>query len=187
LSITERVQSFEARIRIGYCEYLSLVEVVIYILLGTLLAVAAALGVAGAFSLVAGALRDWAGTESIFELIDRLLLVLMLLEILHTLRISIRSHALVVEPFLIVGLIASIRRILVLGMQAEALTKKESWENGGKPLFQASMIEFSVLALVITVLVGAIFFLRKSSKMSPEAEHEGGSGAACAVAGEHAE
>src|SRR5271163_4061605 len=142
LSITEKIQSIEARIRIGYCDYLSLVEVLIYILLGTLLAVAAALGVAGAFSLVAGALRDWTGTEAIFELIDRLLLVLMLLEILHTLRISIRSHALVVEPFLIVGLIASIRRILVLGMQAEALTKKENWTGSGEQLFRASMIEF---------------------------------------------
>ena len=172
MSITQKIQSFEGRIRIGYTEYLSLVEVLIYILLGTLLAVAAALGVAGAFSLVAGALRNWTGTEAIFELIDRLLLVLMLLEILHTLRISIRSHALVVEPFLIVGLIASIRRILVLGMQAEALTKKENWDNGGKALFDASMIEFSVLALVISVLVGAIFFLRRSSNMAGQAEHE---------------
>jgi uncharacterized membrane protein (DUF373 family) len=173
LSITEKIQSFEARIRVGYCDYLSFVEVVIYILLGTLLAVAAVLGVVGAFSLVAGAVRNWTGTEAIFELIDRLLLVLMLLEILHTLRISIRSHALVVEPFLVVGLIASIRRILVLGMQAEALTRKENWEAGGEPLFQASMIEFGVLSLVITVLVGAIFFLRKSSKMGEQAEHEG--------------
>jgi len=172
LSITEKIQHFEARIRIGYCDYLSFVEVVIYILLGTLLAFAAALGVAGAFSLVAEALKNYTGTEAIFDLIDRLLLVLMLLEILHTLRISIRSHQLVVEPFLVVGLIASIRRILVLGMQAEALTTKEHWDNGGKPLFEASMIEFSVLALVITVLVGAIFFLRKSSNLSGEGEHE---------------
>ena len=172
MSITQKIQSFEARVRIGYCDYLSIVEVAIYILLGTLLAMAAILGVVGAFSLVAGALRNWTGTEAIFELIDRLLLVLMLLEILHTLRISIRSHALVVEPFLIVGLIASIRRILVLGMQAEALTKKENWENGGKPLFDASMVEFGVLSLVITVLVGAIFFLRKSSSMGGSSEHE---------------
>ena len=85
MSITQRIQAFEARIRVGYCDYLSLVEVAIYILLGTLLAVAAILGVVGAFSLVAGAVRNWTGTEAIFELIDRLLLVLMLLEILHTL------------------------------------------------------------------------------------------------------
>ena len=173
MSIAERLHSLEARMRVGYCEYLSLVEVLIYILLGTLLAVTAALGVAGAFSLVASAMRNWSGTEEIFELIDRLLLVLMLLEILHTLRISIRSRSLVVEPFLVVGLIASIRRILVLGMQAEAQTKKENWDNGGKPLFEASMIEFGVLALVIAVLVGAIHFLRKSSHMSNHAEHDG--------------
>jgi uncharacterized membrane protein (DUF373 family) len=172
LSITQKIQSFEARIRIAYCDYLSVVEVGIYIMLGTLLALAAILGVAGAFSLVAGALKDWTGTEAIFELIDRLLLVLMLLEILHTLRISIRSHALVVEPFLVVGLIASIRRILVLGMQAEALTKKENWAGEGRALFQASMIEFGVLSLVIAVLVGAIFFLRKSSNLSGQGEHE---------------
>ena len=172
MTVTQKIQSFETRIRIGYCDYLSIVEVGIYILLGTLLAMAAILGVAGAFSLVAGALRNWTGTEAIFELIDRLLLVLMLLEILHTLRISIRSHALVVEPFLVVGLIASIRRILVLGMQAEALTKKENWDAGGAPLFRASMIEFGVLSLVIAVLVGAIFFLRKSSNLAGQGEHE---------------
>ena len=79
--MTEKIHAFEARIRIGYCEYLSLVEVLIYILLGTLLAMAAILGVVGAFSLVADAVRNWTGTEAIFELIDRLLLVLMLLDL----------------------------------------------------------------------------------------------------------
>ncbi|PYT32499.1 MAG: hypothetical protein DMG57_01545 [Acidobacteria bacterium] len=37
----------------------------------------------------------------------------MLVEILHTVRISIRSHNLVTVPFLVVGLIASIRRMFV--------------------------------------------------------------------------
>jgi uncharacterized membrane protein (DUF373 family) len=180
LSITQKVQLFEARIRVVFCEYLSLVEMLIYTLLGTLLAIAAALGVAGAVSLVVEAMRNWTGTQAIFELIDRLLLVLMLLEILHTMRISIRSHTLVVEPFLIVGLIASIRRILVLGMQAEALTTRQSWENGGKPLFEASMIEFSVLALVIAVLVGAIFFLRKTSHLGEQPEGERNAEVHCA-------
>ncbi len=46
----------------------------------------------------------------------------MLVEILHTVRISIRSHVLVTEPFLVVGLIASIRRILVITLEAATLT-----------------------------------------------------------------
>ena len=49
--------------------------------------------------------------------------VLMLVEILHTVRISIRSHFLVTEPFLVLGLIAAIRRILVITLEAANLTK----------------------------------------------------------------
>lgn len=93
-------------------------------------------------------IRDWSGTTAIFEMIDRLLFVLMLIEILHTVRIFIRSHMLVVETFLIVGLIARIRRMLVLTLQAEGLTKNVRWIQGGKEVFEASMVELLVLALI---------------------------------------
>ncbi len=52
------------------------------------------------------------------RVLDDLLVVLMLVEILHTVRISIHSHLPLAEPFLIVGLIASIRRILVITLEA---------------------------------------------------------------------
>jgi uncharacterized membrane protein (DUF373 family) len=45
-------------------------------------------------------------------LLDRVLLVLILVEIVHTVVLSLRSHQLAAEPFIIVGLIAVIRRIL---------------------------------------------------------------------------
>jgi phosphate-starvation-inducible protein E len=48
-------------------------------------------------------------------MLDRLLLVLMLDEILHTVRILILSKEfMVVKPLLTIGLIASIRRVLVI-------------------------------------------------------------------------
>ena len=50
------------------------------------------------------------------QVLDQLLFVLVLVEILHTVRISIRAHEILIEPFLIVGLIASIRRVLVITM-----------------------------------------------------------------------
>ena len=50
----------------------------------------------------------------------------MLVEILHTVRISIRSHVLVTEPFLVVGLIASIRRILVITLEAASFTSQRN-------------------------------------------------------------
>src|ERR1700682_6095617 len=99
------------------------VETVIYAVLGILLSAIAILAIIGSLHLFANGVRDWTGTPSIFQLIDRLLLVLMMVELLHTVRISIRSHTLVVEPFLIIGLIAIIRRTLVLTLQAEGFTQ----------------------------------------------------------------
>ena len=48
------------------------------------------------------------------NLLDRILLVLILVEIVHTVVLSLRAHHLVAQPFIIVGLVAVIRRILVV-------------------------------------------------------------------------
>jgi len=55
---------------------------------------------------------------------DELLVALMLVEILDTVRISICSHLLVTEPFLVIGLIASIRRMLVISLELATLSKQ---------------------------------------------------------------
>jgi uncharacterized membrane protein (DUF373 family) len=48
------------------------------------------------------------------QLLDRVLLVFILIEIVHTVVLSLRAHKLVAQPFIVVGLIAVIRRILVV-------------------------------------------------------------------------
>ena len=87
---------------------LGYLETGIYIALGVLLAAAAVLALTGTIPLFATGVHDFTGTSAIFVLIDRLLLILLLVELLHTVRISIRSHVLVIEPFLIIGIIAII-------------------------------------------------------------------------------
>jgi uncharacterized membrane protein (DUF373 family) len=66
---------------------------------------------------LAGFVRDMA-TKSVLAaatgLLDRLLLVLIVAEIVHTVVLSLRAHRLVAQPFIIVGLVAVIRRILVV-------------------------------------------------------------------------
>jgi hypothetical protein len=149
-------------------------ETVIYTILGVLLGATAILGIVGSLHLLAGGVRDFGGTGFIFQLIDRLLLVLMLVELLHTVRISIRSHTLVVEPFLIIGLIAIIRRILVLTLQAEGFTQNANWTPGVESVFRASMIEAGVLALLMAVLVASIHVIRRT-KSEPEPDDLNGS------------
>jgi len=48
------------------------------------------------------------------NLLYRVLLVLILVEIMHTVVLSLRAHHLVAEPFIIVGLVAVIRKVLVV-------------------------------------------------------------------------
>ena len=47
-------------------------------------------------------------------LLDQVLLVLILVEIVHTVVLSLRTHHLAAQPFIVVGLVAVIRRILLV-------------------------------------------------------------------------
>jgi uncharacterized membrane protein (DUF373 family) len=47
-------------------------------------------------------------------LLDQILLVLILVEIVHTVVLSLRAHRLAAQPFIVVGLVAVIRRILLV-------------------------------------------------------------------------
>ncbi|MHB1432453.1 MAG: phosphate-starvation-inducible PsiE family protein [Streptosporangiaceae bacterium] len=51
-------------------------------------------------------------TDAAKNLVDVVLLVLILVEIVHTVVLSLRSHRLLAQPFLVIGLVAVIRRIL---------------------------------------------------------------------------
>lgn len=84
--------------------------------------VAASLIVLAAGILIAGIVNFFTtkgGMESrATDFLDRMLLVLILVEIVHTVVLSLRAHALAAQPFIVVGLVAVIRKILfALGSQ----------------------------------------------------------------------
>ena len=55
-------------------------------------------------------------------LLDQVLLVLILVEIVYTVVLSLRAHRLVAQPFIVVGLIAVVRRILFVLTPATGTT-----------------------------------------------------------------
>jgi uncharacterized membrane protein (DUF373 family) len=136
-------------------------EVGIYAILAVLLAITAAMAIGDGAVLLWSGIRSWTISTQTLLVLDRLLIVLMLVEILHTVSISICSHVLVTEPFLVVGLIASIRRILVITLEASSLTKGGSWHADTASMFSASMTELGLLGLLILILVFSITLLRR--------------------------
>ncbi len=89
------------------------------------------------------------------QFLDVVLLVLMLIELAYTVMLSLRGSVLQAEPFLIVGLIAVIRRMLVI-------TVGEHVPNGASPT--ASANELAILTGVVLALVASIYVLRLHPK-----------------------
>jgi phosphate starvation-inducible membrane PsiE len=145
------------------------VEVLAYILLGILLAAAAVLGMGGSAILLLHSLQANGDADSLVVAIDRLLFVLMVVEILHTVRVSFRSGTLVSEPFLVVGLIASIRRVLVITLESSQANQHGKWSPESEALLHSTMMELLVLGALILVMVISIYLLRRS-KVKPAAK-----------------
>src|SRR5207253_6755438 len=121
----------EDKLRDHFDYSLGKVEVVIYSVLALLLSVTILAAIASAGKLLWDALSHWTIAIQTLRVLNELLVVLMLVEILHTVRISVRSHILITEPFLVVGLIASIRRILVVTLEESTLSREGAWSTGG--------------------------------------------------------
>ncbi len=105
-------------------------------------------------------------TSSILELLDNLLLVFIITEIIHTVRAVIDEKILVAEPFLVVGTVAAIRRLIVVSAEAKNLL--------GTGQFRDAMLEIGILTGTILLLALAIFLLRHTTHSEPRPSHEPG-------------
>ncbi len=139
------------------------IEILSYVLLGLLLAIAVLLGMWGAAQLLASSVRTPGYTDALVVAIDRMLFVLMMVEILRTVRVSFRSGALVSEPFLVVGLIASIRRVLIITLESSQANQPDRWTPESEAIVHSSMVELAVLGGLILVMVISIYLLRRST------------------------
>jgi hypothetical protein len=138
------------------------VEDVAYVGLGLVLAVSAlVLLVVEALSL-GEAIMAANLPVKIVRLLDQSLLILMIVEILYTLQVSFREHTLVAEPFLIVGLIAAIRRVLIL--TAEFSRPAEI----GEAAFRNVMFELGLLTALILALVFSLFLMKRQNIASSD-------------------
>lgn len=98
-------------------------------------------------------LRNTPTTQVMLEVLDGLLLIFIFVELLYAVRTSLRSHEIVAEPFLIVGILACIKEIVVMSVNAA-----KTLEKG--PEFSRAIVEVGVLGGLVLVLAVSIFILR---------------------------
>lgn len=135
----------------------------VYVVLGLLLAITVgALLVRSGLDLLR-AISGGVEVKAIVVLLDRILLALMVVELMYTLQVSIREHALVPEPFLLLALIAAVRRILVITAEFGAQA------HPNDTVFRQVMWELALLTALILVLVASVVILRRRAGEPPAA------------------
>jgi uncharacterized membrane protein (DUF373 family) len=127
--------------------------------------------VSSAFVLLAVAARTTWGLVDDFsqrpllEVLDVLLLVFIVVELLFAVRTTVEKRELVAEPFLLVGIIASIKEIVVLSVEAADVL-------GQGDEFDDRVVEIGLLGVLVVLLGVTSYLLRRKEREPDEGEHE---------------
>jgi uncharacterized membrane protein (DUF373 family) len=97
--------------------------------------------------------------------LDLLLLVFILVELLFAVRALLVRRELIAEPFLLVGIIASIKEIVVLSIKAPDMVGTEQFDD--------TLGLIGVLIAGVLLLALAAWLLRRKEREPSEAAHSG--------------
>ncbi|WP_369136714.1 phosphate-starvation-inducible PsiE family protein [Modestobacter versicolor] len=100
-------------------------------------------------------------TTPVLEVLDVLLLVFIVVELLFAVRTTVERRELVAEPFLLVGIIASIKEIVVLSVEAAGVIGK-----GAE--FDDRITEIAVLGVLVLLLGSTAWALRVKEREPDE-------------------
>lgn len=122
---------------------------------------------AGAVALLAKSVYDLAtgiddGVTAITKsVLDTLLLLFVYVELFAAVRVTMTERTLVAEPFLLVGIIASIKEIVVTSIDLS--------EKAGTREFDDLVQKVGVLTVLLLVLAASSFLLRRKEREPSEA------------------
>lgn len=102
--------------------------------------------------------------RALLQLLDRALLVLMMAEIIYTVGRIAKRMRIEIQPFLVVGIIAAVRRMLVITAEsAEHVDLSD-------PTFQAALAELALLGFLILALAWSMRLVPPRALDDPEKE-----------------
>jgi uncharacterized membrane protein (DUF373 family) len=129
-------------------------ELILYGAVAILLAAAAVLVLVGTVHELAHSISTSRGAvDTAVGVLDRILLTLIIAELVYTLRFVLRTHEIAVEPFLYIGMIAVVRRILIVTAQFERLP------SGGRALTNL-LLELGLLGFLAVALAVSVWLVR---------------------------
>jgi len=144
---------------------LRIAEDAVYVMVAVLLVVGAIVLLVDAAGELAG-IEDGADT-AVLAMLDRLLLVFVLVELIFAVRMTLTRREIVAEPFLIVGIIASIKEIILLSVEVANVLEGKATTEGSKDPQEFAML-IALLGLLVLVLAASALLLRLKERQPVE-------------------
>ena len=138
---------------------LRVAENAVYVLIAVLL-LAGALGLVGEAGYTAVTTIGDGVEVAVKGILGTLLLVFILVELLSAVTATMKERKLIAEPFLLVGIIASIKEMVVITTETEPFRNQQGFED--------AMLEMGILAAAILVLSVATLLLRRKEREPEE-------------------
>ncbi len=101
--------------------------------------------------------------------IHELLMIMILLELVYTIITFLKEHTIPLEPFIVIGIISSLRKLLTIGAQ---MSISESQTVMAEQAFQHYVIELILNTGIVFVLVVALYIIRKFKTLQPSKQNE---------------
>ena len=92
--------------------------------------------------------------QTALAVLDRVLLISIFVELLVTIAILVQEREIFAEPFLLIGVIAVVRRILLVTAEAGQTAEAERFLN--------LVTELGVLTVLVISLAAALYFTRRA-------------------------
>lgn len=100
------------------------------------------------------------------EILDSLLLLFIVVELQFAVRTTLAKRELVAEPFLLVGILASIKEIVVLSVKAAE-------EVGNGAAFDDRLLQIGLLGVLVLVLGATAWLMRLKEREPDEGDDQG--------------
>ena len=100
--------------------------------------------------------------QTTLAVLDRVLLITIFVELLVTIEVLVQERKIVAEPFLLIGLLAVIRRILLVTAElGQSVSDPERFLN--------LVTELGVLTALVISLAAALYIARRTQRQQEEA------------------
>jgi uncharacterized membrane protein (DUF373 family) len=99
--------------------------------------------------------------QATLDILDRVLLITIFVELLITIEVLVREGQIVAEPFILVALVAVVRRILLITAEVK--------QNQYDPETYINLVtELGVLTALVVALAGALWVARRAVRAQEE-------------------